>query len=260
MNVQNEKDVKVDVYVLCYNEEKLVPFMLDYWAEFATNVYVLNNMSTDSSIELLKKEKRFNIEVFEHSSSNTFNDNINMQLKNSVWKNSIGKADFVMVSDFDEVIYSENIMGDLRKLKNNGVTIWSHKTYDMITNEDPTYNGELLHEIVKTGIISDYHWGKDILFNPNKIVEINYCPGSHNCSPIGEVKYSENSNICMFHFKYLTIDYVLDRYNMYQNRLSMINKQHGWGVQYSDSRDKIISDFNSMYNKSVNIINEIKNK
>ncbi len=42
--------MKVDVYVLCYNESKLVPFALDYWAKFASNVYVLDNSTFASSI------------------------------------------------------------------------------------------------------------------------------------------------------------------------------------------------------------------
>lgn len=255
-----KEDVKVDVYVLCYNEEMLIPFMLDYWNEFATNVYVLDNFSTDSSVELLKAETRYNIEIYKHDSENTFNDFINMQLKNNVWKNSRGKCDFVMVSDFDEVIYSENILFELYKMKQDGCTIWNHKTFDMITKELPVYNGQKLHEIVKTGILAETHWGKDILFNPNKINEINYCAGSHNCSPSGDIKYFNNSSIVMFHFKYLSVEYIISRYRMYRDRLSQLNKMHGWGVQYNYNDEKIINEFDKMYNNKVNVLNYINNK
>ena len=83
--------MKVDVYVLCYNESKLVPFALDYWAKFATNVYILDNGSTDNTIELLKAESRFNIEIIPFDSNNELNDAIYLELKNNIWKKSIGK-------------------------------------------------------------------------------------------------------------------------------------------------------------------------
>jgi hypothetical protein len=252
-----KNDVKVDVYVLCYNEEALIPFMLDYWNEFATNVYVLDNYSTDNSINLLKAENRFNVEIIQHSSDNTFNDYINMQLKNNMWKNSIGKCDFVMVSDFDEVIYSKSILSELYRMKYEGCTIWRHKTYDMITKEFPIYNGKFLHEIVKTGILSDFNWGKDILFDPNKIIEMNYCAGSHNCNPVGYCKYFNDSDIYMFHFKYLSIEYVISRYKMYRDRLSNMNRMYGWGVQYDYEETRIIDEFDNMYNKKLDVLIEL---
>jgi hypothetical protein len=252
-----KNDIKVDVYVLCYNEEVLIPFMLDYWNEFATNVYVLDNYSTDNSLNLLKSETRFNVEISQHSTDNTFRDDINMFIKNNIWKYSVGKCDFVMVSDLDEVIYSKNILYELYRMKNEDCTIWKHKTYDMITREFPIYNGKFLHEIVKTGIIAKFDWGKDILFDPNKISEINYSPGAHNCNPIGYCKYFNDSDICMFHFKYLSIEYVINKYKMYKDRLSSINKMNGWGVQYNYEETRIINEFNNMYNKRIDVLSEL---
>ena len=163
----------------------------------------------------------------------------------------------MVVCDFDETIYSKNILKELFDMKQKGFTIWSHKTFDMITDEFPAYNGELMHEIVKTGILSDKGWGKNLLFNPNDISEINYNHGAHICSPSGNLSYYTNNNIYMFHFKYLSIQYVINKYRMYQNRLSDLNKRYGWGVQYNYDDNRISDEFNNMFNKKINTLNYI---
>ena len=252
MNALNEKEVKVDVYVLCYNEEKLVPFMLDYWAEFATNVYVCDNMSTDNSVELLLKEKRFNIEILTYNSNNELNDGIFLYLKNNIWKRSIGKCDFVVMCDFDEALYSNNIIGELKYMKDNNMTICFPKIFDMYSQEFPTYDVDLLHDIIKLGFPYQ-EFGKRLLFNPNEIKEINYAPGAHSCFPIGNVKYYDRENLFLFHYKSLSIEYILNRYKIYRERLSMLNKNNKWGIQYSFEDQKSIDFFNETYSKCVNV-------
>lgn len=260
MSVQDKikKDIIVDVYVLCYNEDKIIKFALDYFSQFATNVYVLDNESTDNSIELLKKEKRFNVEIINYESNNELNDSIYLDLKNNIWKRSIGKCDFVVICDMDEMLFSPNIMNELRYMKENDKTICFPNIYNMISNTFPEYNSKLLHTIVKNGVYNP-EFGKKILFNPNLINEINYTPGCHSCNPSGVVNYYDRNNIYLFHFKLLSIDYVLDRKNMYANRMSKINKENGWGFQYVEEENKTINFFNDYLKISSDITDKIDN-
>ncbi|MEI6554908.1 MAG: glycosyltransferase [Paludibacter sp.] len=250
--------MKVDVYVLCYNEIKLVPFALDYWAKFATNVYILDNGSVDGTLELLKSETRFNIEIIPFESNNELNDAIYLELKNNSWKKSIGKCDFVVVSDFDEMIYSDDINRELQFMKDNNQTICFPRIYEMVNEVFPTHNGLLLHEIVDGGI-KNQEFGKRVLFNPNKIQEINYTAGCHSCNPVGEVNYYTGNQIFMFHFKYLSLDYILKRHEEYNKRLSELNKKNGWGKHYSDkNKRKVIDVFKMLMKKKVNINEGLK--
>lgn len=43
---------KVHVYILCFNEEKMLPFTLDCYSSFCAKIFVLDNMSTDHSLEI----------------------------------------------------------------------------------------------------------------------------------------------------------------------------------------------------------------
>jgi len=250
--------VKVDVYVLCYNEEMLVPFMLDYWAKFATNVYVLDNNSTDNSVQMLSQENRFNVEIISYESNNELNDSIYLELKNNAWKRSIGKCDFVVVCDFDEALFSVSITEELQYMLANEQTICFPTIFDMYSEKFPVYEeNKLLHEIITTGV-KYVSFGKRIIFNPNKISEINYTPGAHSCNPVGYVKYYDGEKIFLFHYKHLSIEYVLERYKMYRERLSSINKKLGHGIQYSFEDQKTITLFNETIKTCIKINNEIK--
>ena len=137
--------VKVDVYVLCYNEEMLVPFMLDYWAKFATNVYVLDNNSTDNSVQMLSQENRFNVEIISYESNNELNDSIYLELKNNAWKRSIGKCDFVVVCDFDEALFSVSITEELQYMLANEQTICFPTIFDMYSEKNSQYSSTGYH-------------------------------------------------------------------------------------------------------------------
>lgn len=103
------KDIKIWQYVLCYNEMLLMPYIIDYWKRYVDKVIVYDNESTDGSKEFLKQFDW--IEVRTYVSNNELNDAIYLDIKNNVWKEAKqNNVDFVIVSDFDEVLYtSKNI-------------------------------------------------------------------------------------------------------------------------------------------------------
>lgn len=116
-------NIKIDAYVLCWNEEKLAPFLLDYYSNFVSNLYILDNGSTDNTLNILKAEKRFNVEIIPYESGNKLDDSKYLELKNNIWKRSKGKADFVVVCDFDEFLYANDILDKFQYMKDNGMTI-----------------------------------------------------------------------------------------------------------------------------------------
>lgn len=254
-----QKNITVDVYVLCYNELKLSKFVLDYWNLFATNVYIYNNKSTDGCIELLKQENRFNIEIIDFDTNDKIDDKKYLKIKNNEWKKSKNVADFVVVSDFDEIIYSKNIMTELKFMKDNNYTICIPNTYQMFSKTIPKYNGQLLHNIIQTGY-NDPTFGKIILFNPNKINNINYTPGAHSAKPNGEINIYINNNIFLLHFKNIEFNSLYEKHLIYSKRLSKYNLRFNCGKQYNDNYYKQLNDFNDGLNKSINIKNIIDNQ
>lgn len=247
-----EKELIVDVYVICYNELRITKFVLDYWNEFATNVYVYNNQSTDGCIELMKQETRFNIEIIDFDTNGKLDDYRHSDIKNNEWKKSKGKADFVVVSDFDEILFSKNIMTELKHMKKNGYSVCQPNTYNMFSETMPEYDGQLLHNLIQTGYY-DPLFGKMILFDPNKINEIKYCPGAHTARPIGEVKFYKKHGIFMLHFKNIDFNFLYEKHKKYAQRLSEYNLRYFWGIHYKYDYKRQFDDFNKGLKKSINV-------
>lgn len=241
------KPLEVHLYTLCYNEMALMPFAVDYWKTVADKVFVLDNGSNDGSVEYL--ESIPGVEVIHFGGGQGFNDMVNMRVKNHVWKASRGKADFVIVTDFDEFMYAKDLRAELQGMKDRGETICKPRGYNIFSKTFPEYQeGKLCHEICGKAI-ADKMFCKVTIFNPNEIREIRYEPGAHTCRPLGNVKWYKGDNIFLLHHKNIGLDYVLKRNKMYTKRLSDYNRKMGWGVQYAITEKKVTEGFNEMYNK-----------
>jgi glycosyltransferase involved in cell wall biosynthesis len=103
-----------------------IPFVVDYWKGFAERVIVYDNGSDDGSVEYLSQYPWIEVRQFK---TNGFDDTANMNIKNSCWKESIGIADFVVVSDLDECLYSPVLESELDYMKANDITICGPRQY-----------------------------------------------------------------------------------------------------------------------------------
>lgn len=234
--------MKIDVYTLCKNEIKLAPFFVDYWNALAdeVNVYVYDGLSSDGTRELFDKYDNIHIIDFE---PDALDDNEHKKLKDNCWKNS--DADFVMVCDFDETIFSWNVdilHKELEVMKKEGYTILAPLSFNLIPDEFPKYEkGKFLHEIAEYGF-NDCVWeAKPILFNPKKIKEINFLHGGHAARPTGEVKWYISDNLFLIHAKFLGFDYYNERI---RNRtVSEWNLKHGIDGETKKTMERLHKEF-----------------
>lgn len=235
--------MKIDVYVLCKNEIKLAPFFIDYWNALAdeVNVYVYDGLSNDGTRELFSQHDNIHVIDFE---PDALDDNQHVILKDSCWKNS--DADFVMVADFDETIFSYDVQTlhqELQYMKDNRYTILAPLSFNMIPDEFPKYEqGKFMHEIAQYGF-NDYIWeAKPILFDPKKIKEIHYVHGGHCARPIGNVKWYVSDKLFLIHAKFLGFDFYTERI---RNRVvSEWNLKHGIDGETEKTLERMQKEFN----------------
>jgi hypothetical protein len=247
-----DKDLpKIDMYVLSWNEEKIIPYFLNHYENFVNNIYVYDNKSDDNSVKLLKSHPK--VTVIPYNTNNEIRDDAYLQIKNHAWKNSISKADIVIVCDMDEFLYSNDLKKSINNFYESDATVIKPTGYDMVVNDFQFNYGDKLTNLVKTGYKNNL-FDKLIMFKTKNITEINYNGGCHVAAPRGDKIKLFEGEFLLLHYKRLGLKYFLNKMSTYKKRLSEFNKKHKLGYEYEFNSDKHVEDFNECLGKISDII------
>lgn len=242
----------IHYYTICWNEEKMLPFVFQYYEKIVDKFFIYDNFSNDKTESIVKAHN--NTHIIKFGQEGVLSDLDYLKIKNQVWKNSRGKADFVIVCDVDEFLYSENLYNFIQKIYKEKYTLIKPHGYDMYSEVYPQYDErKCICNIVKRGKRYEL-FDKCILFDPHRIVEINYTPGCHTCNPKGSIKIYNEPRIKLLHYKWLSLQYVINRHHLYQQRLSKENIEKGWGTHYMSEDNVFTDNFNKEFAETSNII------
>lgn len=221
----------ITVYTIAYNESVLISYMINHYKERFPNCHIVvyDNYSTDNTVEIAKS---LGCEIRYFNTNNQISDNKYLEIKNNCWKDA--KTDWVLVCDVDELLDINN--KDLEQEELFGHTIIKSEAYNMVNMED---NFDLQNITMGMRATS---YDKSYLFNKNYINEIRYAHGCHTCVPIGSAFYSDIA-YKLYHYRYVNSEYIVERYKVFNQRLSPENRKHGWGIQYQQSEDKLRAEF-----------------
>ena len=222
--------MKIHAYIIAWNESKILPFTLDHYSQFCEKIFIYDNMSTDNTDEICGKYS--NVKVIKWSTSDKkYNDVTLAEMKSNVYKQSRkDNVDWVIMCDCDEYLYHENLLEKLKEYKNSGVTMPLIDGHDMYSDDFPEYDGELLTDKIKIGSETYEPMCKNIIFNPS--LDIQYMPGAHSNQCPNAVK-SDTAEIKLLHYKFLSKEYVLARYNQLAEQLSDFNKRTGFSGHWT---------------------------
>jgi hypothetical protein len=242
----------VHLYSVCWNQAEIIPYFMNYYSDFVDSFYIHDNMSSDSTPSLLAHYD--NVTVIPYDTGNTFNDAVNQDIKNTAWKQSRGKADFVIVCDMDEFLYHPHMLSLLRFLKKDAFTLVKPHGYDMVSTALPAFNGtQKITELIRNGVYAPGYLSKTLLFSP-ELESINYSPGCHKSDPEGRIKPYESKNLKLLHYKFIDRNSVLSKTKQYRSRLSAINKKHGWGGHYIKPDEQILAEFDYIVSQGKKVI------
>lgn len=242
----------IHYYAVCWNEEKMLPFMFQYYERFVDHFTIYDNYSDDNSETIIQSHP--NTEIKKFSMGGEINDHIYQNIKNNCWKQSRGKADYVIVCDIDEFIYHKDIHQAITLLKDGRYSIVKPYGYNMYSTDYPVYDPhQLMTNKVKLGVRVPM-FDKCILFDPHAIVEINYKPGAHECYPWGRVRLYREDEMKLLHFKNIGLNQLLERNRLYVSRLSKENIDNNYGAEYLKKEQLIIQEFKENEQKAIEII------
>lgn len=231
----------IHAHILAYNEEKILPFTLDYYSTICEKIFIYDNMSTDKSDEIYSRYPK--VQVIKWTSNNEINEKYYIQLKSNTYKQTSREVDWVIVCDCDEFLYHPNLIEQLKYYKETGVDVPKINGHDMVSEEFPIYDGELIINKIKTGSEVYPPFCKNIIFNPK--LDVSYGIGAHSFSCENAV-YSPTPELKLLHYKLLGKEYVTNIYKQRAERLSVFNKTHKFGEHYFnipyEYMDKLITE------------------
>lgn len=216
---------------------------------------VYDNYSDDSSAMLLKQSPLVTLRHYD--SSGFSSEDLYRDLKNKIWKESRGKADWVIICDMDEFIYHRDLLEYLHRCKYQGITIPKASGFEMFSESFPTTDKQIYDQVFWGApsdqiTTKDCTLGKFAVFNPNAVEEINYSYGAHVISPKGNIKYGENNGeLKLLHFKFLGFDYLWQRYQQIAKRKNEADKKKNLGTHVLVSKQELVKRFLDCKEKAI---------
>jgi len=208
-------------YIMCWNEEKILAKTLDYYSKYCDKIILMDNMSTDKSLEIAKTYPK--VEIMQFDTGGKISEIVYLQLKTECYKYSRGKADWVIVCDCDEIVYGLDSLAILNPEKD----VPYLEGYQMMVNSFEEFDKAKQILDIRKGF-RDEVFDKVVLFNPN--VNIQWGFGCHNSNIIPT---TNKAHCKLLHYKYLGRDYIKWKNARSKARLSEFNKSRKLGDHYN---------------------------
>lgn len=229
----------ITIYTITYNEEVILPYFIKWYRDRFPNckIVVYDNESTDGTKNICLSTP--NLQYIPYHTGNKLSDSTYLKIKNNAWKHA--DTDWVIVCDVDEFL-------DVNESNlNDNQSIYKAKGFNM-------FNLDNLQDITEINYgLPAVQYDKSILFNRKRLTEINYGAGCHHCEPQGDVVFSV-INPPLYHMKFLNVDYIVQRYKMYSERLSDENLEMRWGYHYQQAEQ----DIRDSYHNWAKIVEKIR--
>jgi len=242
----------VHLYATCLNEARMIPYFLKHYESFVDVFTIFDNCSTDESVKMLKVHPKVRVVSFD--SGGKFDESAILWIKNQAWKASRGLADFVIVCDMDEFLYHPDPESLLKLLRDREYTLLHTNGYEMASEQLPEFSGTSITTLVTKGVPDSKHYSKTLLFDPDKLTEINFNAGCHKSYPAGTVKAYQSKDVKLLHCKYVDRDEVLRKYRWNRGRMSANNVKNNLSKHNMRSDEEVMATFDRILTQAETVI------
>ena len=217
---------------------KMLGFFFRHYDPLVERYVFYDDGSTDGTLDVLREHPRVEIRRFERYDVDSFVLS-SRHLNDRVWKESRGRADWVIISAVDEHLCHRDLPGYLDSARRVGIAAIPGLGYEMVSADFPDPAEELTR--TRTRGAPEPMWNKLNLFDPDAVEDTNYGVGRHSAEPTGRIRYPETDELLILHYKYIGFDYVQRRHALLSTGLGATDRKHMWGFQF-DFADIELSD------------------
>ena len=243
----------VHVYSLCRNEAAMIPWFVAHYSAFAERIVVYDNGSTDGSPDLLSSYPNVTVRSFD--TGGLFDEVAMTELRNRMWRESRGLADFVVVCDMDEFLFHPRIRGLLAAMKEAGKTILQPVGAQMVSETFPAWRpGLRLTDLLRNGVLSvpgtrGWNRSKQVLFAPDR-VDMRFGYGSHRCRPRGTVDRHCSVRARLLHYDLVGRDRLFDKMRENRGRTDPRTSMRGLGWHYAMPEQMRLEQFERLLRRA----------
>jgi Glycosyl transferase family 2 len=233
--------MRVDLYTVAWNEQRMLPFFFTHYAPWVERFVVFDDGSDDGTAEWLARQPKVDLRAFPPKGDSFVL--AARTLWQSVWKESRGRADWVIVTNVDEFLCHPSGMGAyLERCKREGVTLVHPRGYEMVGARFPDPSASLVDSLPRG--VASFGLDKRQLFDPRAIDEMNFAPGRHGCAPTGDVVLPAAVEASLLHYKYVDLQgYTIPRQRALAAKLLPGDVARGFGMQYRASDRHLLNYF-----------------
>jgi hypothetical protein len=225
--------MKIDLYAICWNEARMLGFFFRHYEPLVRRFVIYDNGSTDETPDLLRAKSNVELRPFPNSRPDSFVLSAKA-LQDECWKESRGRADWVIVTAIDEHIHHPHLPDYLRQCKQRGITYIPALGFQMLTSDFPAPDEHLATTRTKGAPFS--MMSKLRIFDPNAIEESDFAIGGHGAAPRGRLRLPWRDELLLLHYKFLGVDYIRARSAVLRTRMGEHDRQERWDDLYSERR------------------------
>lgn len=218
--------MKIQLFLLCYNEELLLPWTLEYYrSRFPdADICLLDNYSTDGSCEIARRSG-CRVEQFE--SGNQQDEHLMIWVRTHMWK-KVARDGWVIVCDMDE--WLDITAEELEEEDRTGTTILTTQGLNMVGESTRADLSDIVLADLCKGFY-DENFSKRVCFK-HPDVAMEYWYGAHKCFPSGNIVFSKKTYL-LRHFNFLGEAYLIDKHKKRHMR-NAGSRHRGLNLHYLD--------------------------
>jgi hypothetical protein len=221
--------MKIHFYALCWNDGPRLSFFFRHYDAIVDRYVIYDDGSDAETLARLQAHPKVEIRQFVRSDPESFVLS-EKHMSDHCWKESRGKADWVIVADIDELLWHADLPAYLAHCKGAGITAIPALGFQMIDPEFPPEGTDLAARIFRG--MPWWEMMKLAIFDPAAINEIDFSLGRHMASPSGSVVYPPTDELLLLHYKYLGLQRTFDRHRELSGGLRSFDLENRHGVQY----------------------------
>jgi len=228
----------VEVITFTYNESLHIDYLVKWYSARFRNlkITVYDNHSTDDTVA---KARSLGCKVISWGHISQRDEQLFTNLKNQCFKEIV--SDYFIICDVDELLD----VTELDLVAKQPVAVQGIG-YQMVGNNYLKFNE------IRSGA-RDPQYDKHFMFKRSEVLEINYADGAHSCSPV----FNEGSRKRvilrrnLYHFTWLSFEFVLNRYKRNAQRTSKNDKDQGFGIHYFFDEKKLVTIYSQCKDNAV---------